>query len=83
MSEKEAEIAAVETPPNHAVIAQKPRPRPPKEKTESINTRQLVIFSFWAIVLFLGLPIWWWTTAIYRANLPLSEMMDWADGRVR
>jgi hypothetical protein len=54
----------------------------PPEPVQSVTLRRLVIFSFWAIVVFLGLPIWWWTTAIYRARLPLGQMMDWADGRV-
>lgn len=56
--------------------------RPPPESSESIRTRGLVILSFWAIVVLLGFPIWWWTTSIYRAQLPLHEMLEWADGRV-
>lgn len=55
---------------------------PPPEKSSDIRRRTLVILSFWLIVLCLGLPIWWKTTAIPRANLPLDEMMDWADGKV-
>ncbi|KAL8732126.1 MAG: hypothetical protein Q9181_004053 [Wetmoreana brouardii] len=57
------------------------RPQPPPESGDSIRVRQLVILSFWAIVVFLGLPIWWWTTSIHRARLPLHEMMDWAKGK--
>lgn len=56
---------------------------PPPEKREAIKIRTLVITSFWAVILFLGLPMWWRTTSIYRARLPLQEMMDWADGKVR
>ena len=56
--------------------------QPPPEKPAEIRRRSLIILSFWLIVLFLGLPIWWKTTSIYRANLPLKEMMDWADGKV-
>ncbi|KAL8948835.1 MAG: hypothetical protein Q9222_005008 [Ikaeria aurantiellina] len=55
--------------------------RPPPESIEGIRVRQLVILSFWVIVIFLGLPIWWWTTSTYRARLPLQEMKDWANGR--
>ncbi|KAI4104987.1 MAG: hypothetical protein LQ339_003604 [Xanthoria mediterranea] len=55
--------------------------QPPPESRESIRVRQLVILSFWAIVVFLGLPIWWWTTSVYRARLPLQEMEDWAEGK--
>src|SRR5271169_5750554 len=69
-------------PPADAVSAAPKKREPPPESPESAWLRTLVIFSFWAIVLFLGLPIWWRTTAIYRARLPLSQMMDWADGKV-
>ncbi|KAK3361995.1 phosphatidylinositol-glycan biosynthesis class S protein [Lasiosphaeria ovina] len=57
------------------------RKQPPPEKPSDIRRRSLVILSFWLIVLCLGLPIWWKTTTIYRANLPLQEMLDWADGK--
>lgn len=59
------------------------RKQPPPEKPSHVRRRSFVILSFWLIVLCLGLPIWWKTTAIPRANLPLDEMMDWADGKVR
>jgi phosphatidylinositol glycan class S len=70
--------------------ASEPRPRsdavrtkqPPPPSPESTRTRQLVVLSFWAVVILLGLPIWWKTTTIYRANLPLQSMTDWADGKV-
>lgn len=57
--------------------------KPPPETSESIRVRGLVIVSFWAVVIFLGLPVWLWTTSIHRARLPLQEMLDWADGKVR
>ena len=56
--------------------------QPPPESSKSTKTRGLVILSFWAVVILLGLPIWLWTTSIYRANLPLQDMLDWADGKV-
>ncbi len=56
--------------------------KPPPESSESIRVRGLVIFSFWAVVILLGLPVWLWTTSIHRASLPLQEMLDWADGKV-
>ena len=71
-----------EEPPAAAVATISRKKNPPPEKPQSIRIRLYVILSFWAIVLLFGLPIWWWTTAIYRANLPLDAMMDWADGRV-
>ena len=63
-----------------AVIAKK---EPPPESKEAIWTRRLVILSFWAVIILVGLPVWWKTTAIYRADLPLQIMTDWADGKVR
>jgi hypothetical protein len=71
-----------DTAPENAVSAV-PKREPPLESADSFRIRSLVILSFWAIVLFLGLPVWWRTTAIYRARLPLNQMMDWADGKVR
>lgn len=56
--------------------------QPPPESLESIRIRSLVVASFWVIVVFLGLPTWWWTTSIHRARLPLREMLEWADGKV-
>ncbi|CRG90060.1 GPI transamidase component PIG-S [Talaromyces islandicus] len=53
----------------------------PAEKKEAVWTRTKVILSFWAVIIFLGLPVWWKTTSIYRASLPLEEMMSWAEGR--
>ena len=68
--------------PDNAVSAAPKKKEPPLESAESFRIRSLVICSFWAIVLFLGLPVWLRTTAIYRARLPLNQMMDWADGKV-
>ena len=61
----------------------KPLKEPPPEKPSDIRRRSFVILSFWLIVICLGLPIWWMTTTIYRANLPLDSMMQWADGKAR
>ncbi|PWY91245.1 hypothetical protein BO70DRAFT_368381 [Aspergillus heteromorphus CBS 117.55] len=59
-----------------------PTPRlPPPEKPEAVRTRLKVIAAFWAVIIFLGFPIWWKTTSIYRASLPISDMIDWADGK--
>ncbi|ROV88470.1 hypothetical protein VMCG_10471 [Cytospora schulzeri] len=57
------------------------RKEPPPEKPSDIRRRSFIILSFWLIVLCLGLPIWWHTTTIPRASLPLDDMMDWADGK--
>ena len=67
--------------PSEALVVNSKK-QPPSETTEEIRTRGLIIISFWAIVIFLGLPTWWWTTSIPRARLPLQEMLAWADGKV-
>ncbi|KAF1990486.1 GPI transamidase component PIG-S [Aulographum hederae CBS 113979] len=55
---------------------------PPPETEKAIWTRINVILAFWAVVLLMGIPAWLYTTMIYRADLPLQEMMDWAEGKV-
>jgi phosphatidylinositol glycan class S len=70
-----------EDAPEGAVEAIKKKEAPP-ETAFSTRQRYYVLASFWAIIVLFGLPIWWKTTAIYRASLPLDQMMDWADGRV-
>ncbi|KAL8973079.1 MAG: hypothetical protein Q9197_002503 [Variospora fuerteventurae] len=72
--------AKVPSMPAEEIIST-PKKQPPPESKEDIRVRQLVILSFWAIVILLGVPIWLWTTSIHRARLPLQEMMDWADGK--
>ncbi|KAF2856693.1 beta-lactamase/transpeptidase-like protein [Plenodomus tracheiphilus IPT5] len=57
-------------------------PKPPPETKESVLLRRTAILSFWAVVIFLGLPIWLKTTAVYRAALPLQDMTEWANGQV-
>jgi phosphatidylinositol glycan class S len=86
-STKDADVALANPPPSlssvkplDVVRAQK---LPPPESTESIWLRRFAILSFWVVVVFLGLPIWLKTTAIYRAELPLQGMTDWAEGKAR
>lgn len=55
---------------------------PAPESPQAIQTRFRVIAAFWSVIIFLGFPIWWQTTSIYRAHLPIQEMVDWADGKV-
>lgn len=68
--------------PSPPAVEAPTRKEPPPEKPSDIRRRSYIILSFWLIVLFLGLPIWWKTTTIYRANLPINEMLEWADGKV-
>ncbi|GME28515.1 Phosphatidylinositol-glycan biosynthesis class S protein [Neofusicoccum parvum] len=67
--------------PQTAVDAASVITPPPPESSASITTRRLVIMSFWAVAILLGLPLWFKTTTIYRADLPLQQMLDWADGK--
>ncbi|POS83859.1 hypothetical protein EPUL_004027 [Erysiphe pulchra] len=55
---------------------------PPPETLECVRNRRLIILSFWVIIVTIGIPIWWTTTAIYRASLPIDQMLDWANGKV-
>lgn len=70
---------AVETPADASADLK----LPPPEKESDITRRSYIVLSFWLVVVFLGLPIWWKTTTIYRANLPLDGMLEWAEGKVR
>ncbi|KAI6246237.1 GPI transamidase component PIG-S [Erysiphe necator] len=54
---------------------------PPPESFESVRVRRLIILSFWVIIITIGVPIWWTTTAIFRASLPINQMLDWANGK--
>ncbi|CAH0023908.1 unnamed protein product [Clonostachys rhizophaga] len=54
---------------------------PPPETPTAIRRRSYIVLSFWLLVVFLGLPFWWKTTTIYRADLPLDRMLEWADGK--
>lgn len=56
--------------------------QPPPESLKDVWTRHYVVLSFWLMVLLLGVPYWWRTTTVYRSELPLQAMNDWAEGRV-
>jgi len=84
MSEASAAVSGKDAPPVTKVVqALTTRKQPPPETPPARWTRRAVIASFWAVFIFLGLPIWIKTTSIYRAVLPLGQMTDWAEGKVR
>ncbi|OAG42224.1 hypothetical protein AYO21_03678 [Fonsecaea monophora] len=64
------------TPPDAVPLSK----QPPPETPEAVSLRTKIVLSFWAVIILLGLPVWWQTTSIYRASLPLQDMLDWADG---
>lgn len=35
------------------------------------------IISYFVVLVVIGLPVWWFTTRVYRAPLPLEEMLDY------
>jgi phosphatidylinositol glycan class S len=82
MSAKVEAMGEASSPPVNTVDAANLKKEPPPETADSILSRRLILLSFWAVAIFLGLPIWWKTTTVYRAPLPLQPMLDWADGKV-
>lgn len=72
-----------DTPTEGVVQAVLARKQPPPESLQGVKTRRWIIFCFWAIAGLLGLPIWYATTTVPRAALPLESMNAWASGQVR
>jgi hypothetical protein len=68
-----------EEPPHQEAAAKNGSPL---ERPQDVRLRTVVVMSFWALILFVGVPMWWQTTSIHRAQLPLPEMLRWADGQV-
>ncbi|KAK5316561.1 GPI transamidase component [Exophiala xenobiotica] len=48
---------------------------PPPETLREASQRSRVIWSYWLVILCLGLPTWYSTTSIYRAALPTETML--------
>ncbi|CAG9859113.1 unnamed protein product [Phyllotreta striolata] len=44
------------------------------ENDEELIFRIYSIISFFVVLIVIGLPIWWYTTRVYRATLPLTQM---------
>ncbi|KAF2752200.1 hypothetical protein M011DRAFT_491593 [Sporormia fimetaria CBS 119925] len=84
MAETDGATASVEplSTPSTDATSVSATAKPPPETQESIWLRRSVIVSFWLVVVLLGLPVWWKTTAIYRAELPLETMGAWAESKV-
>lgn len=43
---------------------------------EEVNFRIYSILSYFVVLIVVGLPIWWYTTRVYRATLPIGQMED-------
>ncbi|XP_056634777.1 GPI transamidase component PIG-S isoform X2 [Diorhabda sublineata] len=46
------------------------------EEDAEANFRIYGIISYFVVLVVIGLPIWWYTTRVYRATLPLVQMQD-------
>src|ERR1700712_4677050 len=57
-------------------LSKAPRPAP----IDNIRRSWKILASFWAVVIFFGLPFWWHTTSVYRAPLPQNQMENVANG---
>ncbi|KAJ2821185.1 hypothetical protein FBU31_004986, partial [Coemansia sp. 'formosensis'] len=53
----------------------------PKTIISVQNDRRVVVASI-LIILLLGLPLWWTTTRVYRAELPATEIADFSPDQV-
>ncbi|CAG8736393.1 16791_t:CDS:2, partial [Acaulospora morrowiae] len=49
-----------------------------KSQSNIDQTRRLIILSFWVVIL-IGIPLWWKTTEVYRAQLPFTEIEEWSN----
>lgn len=78
-----AESADCQDVPDKATVVDQilTQKQPPPEPRDQVKRRAWLLASFWAVIIFLGLPIWLWTTTVYRASLPLERMIRWADGQ--
>ncbi|KAI4464586.1 gpi transamidase component pig-s [Holotrichia oblita] len=47
-----------------------------KDDPEAIY-RIYSIISYFVVLVIIGIPVWWFTTRVYRAPLPLDEMLDY------
>ena len=82
MDSQQAGSVKSDTPAERVVQAILARKQPPPESPQGVKTRRWIIFSFWAIAGLLGLPIWYATTTVPRAALPLESIDAWASGQV-
>lgn len=79
---KGASVPPAAPEPLSVAEALKTKREPPPEDASSIKNRRLVVLSFWLLALLVGLPTWWKTTTVYRANLPVQQMSEWAERKV-
>lgn len=74
-------VDAAHVPPDVAAAVNAVK-APPREDASALRIRHWSIVSFWLVAALLGLPLWWRTTTVYRASLPMEAMNNWAEGKV-
>ncbi|XP_023016737.2 phosphatidylinositol glycan anchor biosynthesis class S [Leptinotarsa decemlineata] len=46
------------------------------EEDDEADFRIYSILSYFIVLVVIGLPVWWYTTRVYRANLPITQMYN-------
>ncbi|CAH1988374.1 unnamed protein product [Acanthoscelides obtectus] len=46
-----------------------------KDEKDVIDYRIINILVYFSVIVVIGIPIWWYTTRVYRAHLPLDEIL--------
>ncbi|VEN50195.1 unnamed protein product [Callosobruchus maculatus] len=51
-----------------------------KNKKETVSVDYVIfnILIYFLVIVVVGIPIWWYTTRVYRAHLPLDEILETA-----
>ncbi|CAG9814504.1 unnamed protein product [Phaedon cochleariae] len=49
---------------------------PKEEVDEDAELRVYSILSYFIVLVVIGLPVWWYSTRVYRASLPLNQMYE-------
>ncbi|KAG5892131.1 hypothetical protein JTB14_032353 [Gonioctena quinquepunctata] len=52
------------------------KPSKSVEEDKDTDFRIYSILSYFIVLVVIGLPVWWYTTRVYRASLPISQMYE-------
>nr|CAH7744489.1 unnamed protein product [Callosobruchus chinensis] len=47
-----------------------------KKQTAAVDYVIINILIYFLVIVVIGIPIWWYTTRVYRAHLPLDEILE-------